>query len=73
MESSEFEMKLDPDLNLQEKQDDGCPESRLKNDVNFTFYFYLFFVFFNIFLLFVVFLFIVFVFFVFVFLFLLFF
>ena len=55
-----------------ERLDDGCPESRLKNDVNLTFYFCLFFVFFNVFLFcFVVLLFIVFVFFVFVFLFLL--
>ena len=47
----------------QVKLDGGCPESRLKNDVNLTFYFYLFFVFFNIFLFcFVVFLFIVFAF-----------
>ena len=52
--------------------DDGCPESRLKDQVTYTFYFYLLFVFFNIFLFcFVVSLFIVLVFFDFVFLFLL--
>ena len=65
----ETQHKLGP---ITKELDDGCPERRLKNDVNSTFYFYIFFAFFNILLFcFVVFLFIVFVFFVFVFLFLL--